>query len=138
MKQKLGFIVAFIAFGALLAISLIHDSNANAAHSPEQAIKTTVLAYLNSVNTGDIDKMIQYTDDLRFPDKSVQKANYKGLKESVNNISIKGLEPLTPTSYRVNISATVNGKKAEFAIPVVKKYGVWLVVVGQPQQQQQP
>jgi hypothetical protein len=136
MKQKLGFVIASIAFCTLLAVSLIHDSNANAAHSPEQAIKTTVLAYLNSVNTGDIDTMIQYTDDLRFPDKSVQKANYKGLKESVINISIQGLVPLTPTSYNVNISATVNGKTAEFAIPVVNKYGVWLVVIGQQQQQQ--
>jgi hypothetical protein len=137
MKQKLGILIALIAFGALLAISLIHDSKANAAHSPEQAIKTTVLAYLNSVNTGDIDTMIQYTDDLRFPDKSVQKDNYKGLKESVTNISIKGLEPLTPTSYKVNISATINGNKEEFALPVVNKYGVWLVVIGQQQQQQQ-
>jgi hypothetical protein len=136
MKQKLGIIIALIAFGALLVISLIHDSKANAAHSPEQAIKSTVLAYLNSVNTGDIDTMIKYTDDLRFPDKSVQKANYKGLKESVTNISIMGLEQLTPTSYKVNISATIKASKQEFALPVVNKYGVWLIVIGQPQQQQ--
>jgi hypothetical protein len=140
MKQKLGIVLAILAFGALLTISLIHDSKANAAHSPEQAIKTTVLAYLNSVNSGDIDTMIQYSDDLRYPDKSVQKANYTSLKiqESITNISIKFIEPLTPTSYKVSFSAKISGNQVEeLALPVVNKYGVWLVVIGQQQAQQQ-
>jgi hypothetical protein len=134
MKQKLIIVIAFLAFAALLAISLIHDSKANAAHSPDQAIKTAVLGYLDSVNTGDPDKMILYTDDLRFPDKSVQKDSYNGLKASITDITIDGMESLTPTSYKVNITATIDGKKQAFAFPVVNKYGVWLVVIGQQQQ----
>ncbi|MEX2461712.1 MAG: hypothetical protein WD469_10545 [Paenibacillaceae bacterium] len=136
MKQKLGILLVLIAFGALLTISLIHDSKANAAHSPENAIKTAVLTYLNSVNTGDIDTLIQHTYDLSIPDKSMQQESYKDLKVSITNISIKSIEPITPTSYKVNIAATINGNKEEIALPVVNKYDLLLVVTGQQQQQQ--
>jgi hypothetical protein len=135
MKQKLGFILGILVLGILVAISLIHDSKANAAQSPEKAIKNTVQHYLDAVNTGDIDTMVKYTDDLRFPDKSVQKTNYKGIKESVTDISIQSVEPLSPTSYKVNVTATIKGNKQQFALPLVNKYGMWLVVIGQQQQQ---
>ncbi len=135
MKQKLGIIVVLLAFAAILTIALIHDSKADAAGSPEEAIKTTVLAYLNSVNSGDIDTMVEYTDDLRFPDKSIQKQNYEGLKQPVTDIVIKGMEPLTPTSYKVDFSATINGATEDLALQVVNKYDKWLVVIGQQQQQ---
>ena len=138
MKQKLGILVGIIAFGVLLAISLIHDSNANAAQSPENAIKNTIHYYLDAINAGDIDTIVKYTDDSRFPDKSVQKETYKDFKkESITNVSIQGLEAISPTSYNVKITATISGKKEQFALPIVNKYGQWLVVVGQVQQQQQ-
>jgi hypothetical protein len=135
MKQKLGFILSILAFGILVAISLIHDSNAYAAQSPEKAIKNTVHYYLDAVNAGDIDSMVKYTDDLRFPDKTVQKTNYKGIKESVTDVSIQSLAPITPTSYKVNVTAIIKGNKQQFALQLVNKYGMWLVVIGQQQQQ---
>jgi ketosteroid isomerase-like protein len=114
---------------------LIHDSSANAAQSPEKAIRKTVHYYLDAVNAGDIDSMVKYTDDLRFPDKTVQKTNYKGIKESVTDVSIQSLEPLSPTSFKVNVTAIIKGNKQQFALPLVNKYGMWLVVIGQQQQQ---
>jgi hypothetical protein len=135
MKQKLGFITGILVLGILVAISLIHDSSANAAQSPEKAIRKTVHYYLDAVNAGDIDSMVKYTDDLRFPDKTVQKTNYKGIKESVTDVSIQSLEPLSPTSFKVNVTAIIKGNKQQFALPLVNKYGMWLVVIGQQQQQ---
>jgi ketosteroid isomerase-like protein len=140
MKQKLGIVIAILAFAAVLAISLNHDSKANAARSPEQAIKKTVLAYLNSINSGDIDTLVQYTDDLRYPDKTVQKANYTSVKlqESITDIVINTIEPLNATSYKASISAKISGTQANnLGILVVNKYGEWLVVTGQQQAQQQ-
>jgi hypothetical protein len=132
MKQKLVFLLCCIGFGLLLAVSLIHDSKAHAALSPEKAIGTTVHSYLNAINTGDTDTMVKYTDDLRFPDKATQKENYKNIKEAISNITIKSFNKMTETSYKVNVAATIQGKTQEFAIPVVNKYGMWLVVIGQP------
>jgi hypothetical protein len=134
MKQKLVLLVCMIGFGLLLAASLIHDSKANAALSPEKAINNTIQAYLNAINAGDTDTIVKYTDDLRFPDKATQLENYKSMviKETISNISIKSLDKLTETSYKVNVSATIQGQTQEFAIPVVNKYGMWLVVIGQP------
>ncbi|QGQ97819.1 hypothetical protein EHS13_24480 [Paenibacillus psychroresistens] len=137
MKQKLGIVIAILAMGAVLALSLIHDSKANAAHSPEQAIKKTILAYLNALNSGDIDSLVQYSDDLRFPDKSVQKDTYTQNKfqQSITDITIKTLEPQTATSYMVIFSAKIDGDPRDnLPIPVVYKYGKWLVVMGQQQQ----
>lgn len=132
MKQKLGYLVGIIAFGILVAISLIHDSNANAAQSPENAIKNTVHYYLEAINAGDVDTIINYTDDSHFPDKSVQKESYKSFKkQSITDISIQGLEAISPTSYNVSVTATIQGKKEQFALPLVNKYGMWLIVIGQ-------
>jgi hypothetical protein len=132
MKTKLAYFICVVALGLIVALSLISDSKGNAAKSPEAAIRTTVESYLSAVNTGDTETMVKYTDDLRFPDKATQKENYKGMKEPITNISIKGLEKMTETSYKVNISANIQGSMQEFAVPVVNKYGMWLVVIGQP------
>jgi hypothetical protein len=132
MKQKLALLICVIAFGLIVTLSLIKDSKGHAAKSPEAAIRTTVQSYLSAVNTGDTDTMVKYTDDLRFPDKATQKENYKGIKEAVTNISIKSLEKMTETSYKVTIMANIQGNQQEFAVPVVNKYGMWLVVIGQP------
>jgi hypothetical protein len=132
MKQKLALFICVIAFGLVVALSFIKDSKGNAAKSPETAIKTTVQSYLNAVNTGDTETMVKYTDDLRFPDKATQQENYKGIKEDITNISIESLEKMTETSYKVNITAHIQGKPQEFAVPVVNKYGMWLVVIGNP------
>jgi hypothetical protein len=132
MKQKLALFICVIAFGLIAAVSFVNDSKGNAAQSPDTAIRNTVLSYLTAINTGDTDTMVRYTDDLRFPDKATQKENYKGIKEAITNISIKSLEKMTETSYKVNITANIQGKAQEFAVPVVNKYGMWLVVIGQP------
>jgi hypothetical protein len=133
MKQKVVFLLCCIGFGLLLAVSLVHDSKADAAQSPEKAISNTVNAYLNAINTGDTDTMVKYTDDLRFPDKATQKENYKNIqKVAISNITIKSFDKITETSYHVNVSATIQGKTEGFAIPVVNKYGMWLVVIGPP------
>jgi hypothetical protein len=133
MKQKFVFLLCCIGFGLLLAVSLIHDSNANAALSPEKAMSTTVNSYLNAIKIGDTDTMVKYTDDLRFPDKATQKENYKNIqKVDISNITIKSFDKMTETSYKVNVAATIQGKPQEFAVPVVNKYGMWLVVIGQP------
>jgi hypothetical protein len=132
MKQKLALFIGVIALGLIVALSLINDSKGNAAKSPEAAIRTTVQSYLSAVNTGDTETMVKYTDDLRFPDKATQKQNYKGIKEAITNISIKSVEKMTETSYKVNITASIQGNPQEFAVPVVNKYGMWLVVIGQP------
>jgi hypothetical protein len=137
MKQKLGILVVIIAFGILVAISLIHDSNAKAAQSPEAAIKNTVHYYLDAINAGDIETIVKYTDDSRFPDKSIQLENYKSFqKTSVTDITIQGLEAISPTSYNVNLTATIQGKPQQITLQLVDKYGMWLVVTGQQQQQQ--
>jgi hypothetical protein len=139
MKQKLGILVVIIAFGILVAISLIHDSNAKAAQSPEVAIKNTVHYYLDAITAGDIETIVKYTDDSSLPDKSVQLESYKATfqKTTITDISIQGLKAISPTSYVVNLTATIQGQSQQFALQVVDKYGMWLIVTGQQQQQQQ-
>lgn len=140
MKQKLGIVIAILAFGAVLALSLIHDSNASAAHSPEQAIKKTVLTYLNAISSNDIDTLVQISDDLRFPDKTIQKENYSQFESQpkITDIVINSIKPQNATAYVVSISAKLDGKPAnDIPILVVNKYGQWLVLTGQQQQQQQ-
>jgi hypothetical protein len=132
MKQKLAMFLCLIGLGLIVALSFMQDSKGSAAKSPDTAIRTTVQSYLNAVNAGDAETMVKYTDDLRFPDKATQIENYKGIKEAITNVSIKSLEKMTETSYKVNISANIQGNQQEFAIPVVNKYGIWLVVIGQP------
>lgn len=137
MKQKLGIFVGIIILGILVAIALIHDSKANAAQSPEIAIKSTVQHYLAAINANDLDNIVKYTDDARFPDKSIQRETYKSFqKTTITDISIQGLEAISPTSYSVNIKATIQGQQQQVALQVVNKYGMWLVVTGQQQQQQ--
>jgi hypothetical protein len=120
----------------LIAISLIHDSKANAEHSPDRAITTVVTSYLQAIETGNLDAMVQNSDDLRFPDKVDQKKNYAGIKQTITNASVNSLEKITTTIYKANITATIDGNPQQFAIPVVYKYGKWLVIIGQAQPNQ--
>jgi hypothetical protein len=136
MKQKLVIIAGFIVFGLLIAVSLIHDSKANAEQSPNQAITTVVTNYLQAIETGNLDVMVQNSDDLRFPDKADQKKNYAGIKQVITNASVTSLEKVTTSIYKANIKATIDGNPQEFAIPVVYKYGKWLVIIGQAQPSQ--
>jgi hypothetical protein len=136
MKQKLVILASFIVFALLIAVSLIHDSKANAEQSPNQAINTVVTNYLQAIETGNLDVMVQNSDDLRFPDKADQKKNYAGIKQAVTHASVTSLEKVTASVYKANIKAIIDGNPEEFAIPVVYKYGKWLIIIGQAQPSQ--
>ncbi|WP_211220780.1 hypothetical protein [Paenibacillus terrigena] len=123
MKLKLLLII-------ILIINLMGCSQSNTLDT-EEKVQERITMYLEAIERNDIDKMVKYADDLRFPDKNKQKTEYKSISQKIEKTSIKDLRQINDKEYSVTITCEVDGEADEFIFPIKYENQDWRIIVGQ-------
>lgn len=98
----------------------------------EEVIRENVMKYLSAIESGDVNEMVKYSDDIRFPDKIEQRLEYQKIQDDISDTSIENLEKISNTEYQVTIKYKQDkGEFTEIKFPVVKKEDGWMILVGQ-------
>ncbi|OAB38646.1 hypothetical protein PMSD_06430 [Paenibacillus macquariensis subsp. defensor] len=97
----------------------------------EEKVREQVNTYLKAVESKDIDTMVKYADDLRFPDKIQQKSEYQTISQKIDKALIKDLRKINNTEYSVTITTEENGKMDEYTFPIKYVNQDWIIIVGQ-------
>ncbi|OAB47164.1 hypothetical protein [Paenibacillus antarcticus] len=114
----------------IVIINLIGCSESKTLDTKEK-VREQVTAYLKAVEIKDIDTMVKYADDLRFPDKIQQKSEYQTISQKIDKALIKDLRKINDTEYSVTITTEENGKMDEFTFPIKYVDQDWRIIVGQ-------
>jgi len=98
----------------------------------EEVIRENIMKYLFAIESGDINEMVKYADDIRFPDKNDQKMEYENIDDDITDTSIEKLEKISATEYQVTIRYRQGkGDLTKITFPVTKKDDGWKIIVGQ-------
>ncbi|MBU9721942.1 MULTISPECIES: hypothetical protein [Bacillaceae] len=116
---------------SFLDTSSSHLSN-SATSITEKEVENIVIKYLTAMEEKDIETMVKYTDDIRFPDKSIQEEQYKDmLPQEVTDTEIIDLTMVNNNEFEVIIELVANDFLERRTFPVLKKDGEWRIIVGQ-------
>lgn len=113
----------------LLLVNLFGCSKTNIA--TEEIIKENISIFLKAAENNEVDTMVKYADDLRFPDKKEQKNEYISINQKIKKTSIKDLKQLNDKEYSVTITCEVEGEADEFTFPIKYENKDWRIIVGQ-------
>lgn len=75
--------------------------------------------------------MVNYTDDLRFPDKDEQKEQYSSINDDITDTKIVELKKIYNTEFEVTVEIVNSGELSTFTFPVEKQKKGWRIIVGQ-------
>jgi len=114
----------------IVIINLIGCSESNTLDT-EEKVREKVTTYLKAVENKDIDTMVKYADDLRFPDKIQQKSEYQTISQKIDKALIKDLQKINNTEYSVTITSEADGKVDEYTFPIKYIHQDWRIIVGQ-------
>jgi len=114
----------------IVIINLIGCSESDTLDT-EEKVREQVNTYLKAVESKDIDTMVKYADDLRFPDKIQQKSEYQTISQKIDKALIKDLLKINNTEYSVTITTEENGKVDEYTFPIKYVNQDWRIIVGQ-------
>jgi len=113
----------------ILLLILIGCNTQNQNH--EEVIRGNIMKYLSAIESGDINEIVKYSDDIRFPDKNEQRLEYEKIQDDISDTSIEKLEKISDTEYQVTIKYKQDkGQLTEIKFPVVKKEDGWRILVG--------
>lgn len=109
-NRNRGFNIIPLAVAASLFLILVVpamlsflERNQTSQLSQAEEVETMVNSYLEALKTRDIQALVQYSDDLRFPDKEEQLAQYLTIDETITHASIKELTKVNEREYAVTI-----------------------------------
>lgn len=131
MKRKT--VILFCA-ATVLSCGLFASVNTYASTTAEEEAKNAVTQYLQSVQVGDVEGMMEYTKDLRFPDEAQKRDSYELLAldtDAVRDLEVLSLNTIDSANMllRIKFTSKYSGPH-ELELPVIKENGHWKVVVG--------
>ncbi|MEK3936395.1 hypothetical protein MKY41_13825 [Sporosarcina sp. FSL W7-1349] len=97
----------------------------------EEQAENVLSNYLSALENHDINALVKYSDDLRFPDKSVQKENYLDIEHTNPIAKIIELQSISPTEFEATVEIVEEDGQLELTLPIQQKKNKWKVIVGQ-------
>ncbi|WP_426453111.1 hypothetical protein ACP26L_13280 [Paenibacillus sp. S-38] len=127
--------VSVIGLFTVVLAGLTQDATAAKAPIPaEYEARIVVERYLESLLRHDIESMVQYADDLRFPAKREQIRQYRTISDEISEARVLSVTKKGERIMEARIHAVVGGEPGEFTFPVIRKGSHWRVIVGQDRQ----
>lgn len=128
------FVVLAVGIAVLLVVPL-HQTVAMANSSSNEtayAARQAVTLYIDSVQKGNVDGMMQYSHDIRYDSESQRRNEYGQLVQyqNVQDMHITGVKAVDDSLVMVSLRWNENGTSRIMTLPVYNENGYWKVIVG--------
>ncbi|MCM3760120.1 hypothetical protein M3212_04865 [Alkalihalobacillus oceani] len=119
---------------AVPAVTPFLERNQTSQLLQAEEVETMVNSYLEALVTKNIEALVHYSDDLRFPDKEEQLAQYVTIDNTITHASMKELTKVNEREYAVTIRFIDEREprpfEQTFSVRFQKGKG-WKIIVGE-------
>jgi uncharacterized lipoprotein YehR (DUF1307 family) len=126
-----GFILNIIILLLIILVAFLFYSQRTIKPSSDfEKIVVVAHKYIKALEVGDINAMVEYSDDIRYPNKSEQKLNYKEINADIKEAQVLSIIRSSEKEYSLTLSLTTDGRNETIEFPVVDKDNKWTIIVG--------
>ncbi|PWK14311.1 DUF4878 domain-containing protein [Tumebacillus permanentifrigoris] len=131
MNKKTTLLATLIAVGVAGGL-YFGVSKSQASATPEQEAKQAVKQYVDGLKTGNVDKIMQYSKDVRFKNDAERKQLYSNLtnEQDVLKAEVVSVKLVDDSHATFELHAKLKSAGIQdVTLPVVKEDGTWKVVI---------
>lgn len=106
--------------GSVILMVLIL-SGCSGGQTAEEEVTGLLNNYLEALKSNDTSELVKYSDDLRFPDKKIQKNEYSNIDDDIKSTKIVGINQVNDTEFEAMVEVVSDGESYELTLPVQKQ-----------------
>ncbi|MDQ0268332.1 CHASE3 domain-containing protein [Cytobacillus purgationiresistens] len=108
------------------------DHSNNATDHDINEVTNLLNSYLHALETNDVSLLVEYSNDIRFPNKDEQKEQYLSIEQQISDTKIVELNRVNEIKFEATIELVDDGDMSELKLPIEKqKSNEWIIIVGQ-------
>lgn len=114
------------------AMTLIVNAAEKEVVGEEEAIRSVLNQLVVAVKEKDIDKMVEITKDLRWPDSERQRKNLEGFEDKLIKFDIIEIIKVERDLYKATVIQKTELMETEATVemPIFRENGSWKVIIG--------
>lgn len=117
----------------LMILMILFSTGCSSAfsQSADEKVEDIVTSYLEALETGNVETMVEHTSDLRFPDKDEQLKEYASIDDDITNTNLVDIRKVSNNEYETTVEVISNKKFYELTLPIQLQDNKWRIIVGQ-------
>lgn len=130
MKKSTALLASLVAVGVAGGL-YFGVTKSEASATPEDQAEKAVQIYFDALKSGNVDKIMQITDDRRYEDNKAKLEAYKDLAmvSKIKKTELLSFERVDATHMKAAIQLTDDNNIMEQTVPVEIVNGQWKVVI---------